>query len=147
MARLLYVEDEAWQIDDTLIPILEDEFHHSVRHCASIAEADKRLGSDLFDVVILDIMMDASRPIRFEDSAFNLLDRIRSGQYSAAGNSAHMPVIVASGVWDMVMTWKDGSRIRVADAMQRMGLTEDRCLHKPFQEDDLNALIARILAA
>ena len=141
MAEVLYLEDELWQIQGSIATVLEIEYGHSVETCSSLGEAARRLSERSWDVIVADVMMTVSTPIRFGHSVFALINRIRDGEFAPAGNGARMPIVCASGVWDMKMTWEDGERIRVVDAMTRMSIPEEGRVTKPLSEEELNSAI------
>jgi len=140
MARILLMEDENWQVK-VVIRVLEVEFGHMVMFCSTIEATDKNLRSERFDIAIVDVMMDTKGPIRYETSAFVILERIRKGDYELAGNSKNLPVVFATGVKAMEMTWKDGETIPVAEGIRRMAGHDAICVNKPFMAENLDEAV------
>src|SRR4051794_19636544 len=108
MASILYLEDEDWQIDGSLLTVLRDEFHHKVMMCTSVAKARELIRSTRYDAFVVDIMMDPLIPVSYPETPFPLLEEILAGAFVQAGNRADLPIIIVSGVLDMEMRWKDG---------------------------------------
>jgi CheY-like chemotaxis protein len=140
MAVILYLEDESWQAK-LCVSVLITEFRHKIILCHNVKAAERFLLAGPYDVLVADIMMDLNAPVTYGESAFALIDRLREGAYVKAGNPPDLPVVIATGVRDMEMTWKDGTRIKVLEAIARGLIPEGACVDKPFSAADLNAAI------
>jgi CheY-like chemotaxis protein len=101
MAKILYLEDEAWQVRSTVITFMEKELGHTVTLVKSIAEAKEALSNTPYDAVFLDIMLDLKKGfIEFENSGLLIAQFILDGRFADAGNLSTLPIVIASGVWD-----------------------------------------------
>lgn len=143
MARILYVEDDVWQVKPT-IAVLKAEYGHEIVLQTGIDNATDALTREPFDIVLFDVMLNGGKPITFAESAFELLRQIRSGAFSSASNGSDLPVIFATGVADMSMTWQDGSRVKVREGMTRMGVATGSVLIKPYTADEVHELVLRL---
>jgi CheY-like chemotaxis protein len=144
MAHVLYIEDERWQAVSA-IAVLESEYGHSVCLCNTIEEAHRTLREQAFDVVVADIMMSDNGPIRYADSVFVVLERLKANAYSQSGNHRSVPIVFATGVSDMEMIWSDGQRIQVLHAIDKIGVSREDCLLKPFSVETLHNTISRVV--
>lgn len=145
MTRVLYLEDERWQSERS-VGIALSLRGYDVIHCSTIDEADAHLLNGTWDVVILDIGLNSNKPLRYMHTSFVILERIRAGAYAALGNPRNLPVVFASGVWDMIIELDDGERRRVADLLAMMGVSGQHCVGKPIVIEDLDAAICSALA-
>lgn len=117
MARILIVEDEAPQRD--LLAVIFDEAGYKVQRAIHGRQALDIIAEELPDLVISDVMM----PVM---DGLQLCHWLKSNRATK-----NIPVILMSAA---------GSRI--AD-----GAGADAFVGKPFSLDDLEALVARLLAA
>jgi CheY-like chemotaxis protein len=145
MAKILYLEDEAWQVKDTVITFLEKELEHSVILVKSIAEATEELSSTPFDVVFLDIMLDIKGFIKFENSGLLIAQSILEGRFADAGNPPTLPIVIASGVWDATVKDAMGRGWTVEDLARTLGIPRRYFLRKPFLVDEIRQLLAQAL--
>lgn len=146
MAKILYLEDEAWQVKSTVITFMERELGHQVTLVESIAQAKEKLSTTPWDVVILDIMMNLRKGlIDFEDSGLQIAQSILEGQYASAGNPADLPIIIASGVWDATVRDAAGHGWTVEDRARSLGIPRRHFLRKPFLVDEVQAVLITAL--
>lgn len=145
MIKVLYLEDERWQSEGSVSLALQIEFGYAITNCFTIEDAHKRLQGEVWDVVILDVGLNASKALRYEESSFVILERIREGQYRSARNPPHLPVVFASGVWDMIIVMQDGSRVPVANLRTIKKVSDEHCVRKPINVDTLHTAIKAAL--
>ena len=107
MGRILYVEDEPWQVKNTVITIIERELKHTVVLVGSVAEAKEALSKTPYDVIFLDVMLDRTQGvIEMENSGLGIAKMILSGTFTSAGNPSSLPIIIASGCGILQFTMK-----------------------------------------
>ena len=146
MAKILYLEDEAWQVRGTVVTFLEKELGHTVILAQSIAEVKEALSTAAYDAVFLDIMLDANQGlIDFENSGLLIAQMIMGGQFAGAGNPATLPIIIASGVWDATVKDALGRGWTVEDRARNLGIPPRHFLRKPFLVDELDEVLAQAL--
>jgi DNA-binding response OmpR family regulator len=146
MAKILYLEDEVWQVQGTLINFLEKELGHRVSVVKSIAEATGALSSAPYDVVFLDIMLDFQKgSIEFDDSGLLIVQHILDGKFAEAGNPSTLPLIIASGIWDATVRDSSGRKWTVEDRASALGIKYDHFLRKPFLVDEVRNILERVL--
>lgn len=146
MAKILYLEDEVWQVQGTVITFLEKELGHSVTIVKSINEAMKALSSTQYDVVLLDIMLDSKQGlIEFDNSGLLLVQDILDSKFADAGNPSTIPIIIASGVWDATVKDSSGERWTVEERTSSLGIKYDHFLRKPFLVDEVRNVLERAL--
>jgi CheY-like chemotaxis protein len=142
MAKILYLEDEAWQVQSTVTTFMERELGHTVKLVLSVEDARRALSTETYDIVFLDIMLDPNRaPIEYEHSGFYLLALIQGGEFEQVGNPSGLPVVIASGVWDATMRTPDGTVSTVEDRAAQFGIPSERFLRKPFLVDEVREVI------
>jgi CheY-like chemotaxis protein len=146
MAKILYLEDEVWQVQGTVITFLEKELGHRVTVVKSIVEATGALSSAPYDVVFLDIMLDSQKGlIGFDDSGLLIVQHIQEGKFADAGNPSTLPIIIASGVWDATVRDSSGRKWTVEDRAGSLGISYDHFLRKPFLVDEVRKVLERAL--
>jgi len=146
MAAILYLEDELWQVESTVVTFMEKELRHTVTLVRSVAEAEEKLSTTPFDVVFLDIMLDLNKGIiEFENSGLQIAQFILDGKFAGAGNPATLPIIIASGVWDATVMDATGRRLPVEDWVLSLGLSQRCFLRKPFLADEMAEALGWIL--
>lgn len=146
MAKILYLEDQTWQVLGTVITYLEKGLKHEVKLVNTVSDAETELTSDVYDVIIVDIMMNQIGAIRFEESSFRLIQEILDNAFTDFGNSSETPIVIASGVWDATVTDKGEQRSTVRDLAQSFGIPQDNYLFKPFSADEIQRTLDTILA-
>lgn len=149
MAIFLYLEDEAWQVDGTVLKVILREYGHQFELVLSLEEARSRLQSHRYDGVWLDVGLNLEHgQIEFERSGLALMKQILDGEFEAAGNSSQMLVVVASGVWDTTVKGGDHSGATVETIVSALGVPPQFYLRKPFLVDELfevvNSALPRI---
>ncbi|OQY23723.1 MAG: hypothetical protein DRJ03_27215 [Chloroflexi bacterium] len=145
MARILYLEDEAWQVQSTVITFIEKELGHTVSLVKSTAEARESLSTTPYDAVFLDIMLNEKGLIEFEDSGLLIAQLILAGEFAAAGNPATLPIVVASGNWDATVRDSMGRGWTVEDRARSLGISHKRFLRKPFLADEVRDILHNVL--
>ena len=142
MANILYLEDEQWQVQGTVITFIERELGHAVSHVQSVANAETALMTDRYDVVFLDVMMDPHQGlIEFENSGLQIAQFILAGKYTAAGNPPTIPIVIASGVLDATVEDATGARSTVEGRALALGISERGFLRKPFLVDEIRDVL------
>jgi hypothetical protein len=142
MASILYLEDESWQVESTVITFIEKELGHEVMLVRSVAEAKAQLSTTPFNVVFLDVMLDLDRGlIEFENSGLQIGKLILDGTFADAGNPTTLPTVIASGVWDATAVDKAGTRLTVEDWVLSLGLQRQCFLRKPFLVDEMREVL------
>jgi len=147
--RILYVEDEGFQVRGTIDRALEIELGASVTLARSVAEARKRLQTEDFDVVILDIMMDPLHPVTVGGSSLALLDDLR-GECGAEAPASRIPIVFATAVWDLPLpvptTGGKMQRATVGSYVaDRLGDEEPIRVEKPFTGTELVKAVRKVL--
>lgn len=143
MAKLLYLEDEIWQVKGTVIVFIQKELRHSVTLVNTNEQAIRELNSTKYDAVLLDIMMVLNKgAIQFENSGLYIAQLIIDGRFNKAGNPSDLPLIVASGVWDTTIKDEHGSRWTVEDLAKSMGISHNFFLRKPFLVDEVRDVLS-----
>jgi CheY-like chemotaxis protein len=145
MARILYVEDEAWQVQSTVITFIEKELEHTVILVESIAAAIEELSTTAYDAIFLDIMLNAKGVIEFENSGLLIVQLILDGEFAAAGNLPSTPIVIVSGVWDATIKDSIGTRWTVEDRAHNLGISHQYFLRKPFLVDEVSKVLDRAL--
>lgn len=146
MARILYLEDEEWQVRNTVVTFIEKELAHTVVLVDSVEKARQELSTAVYDVVFLDIMMDRTKGlIEFENSGLQVAQDIMEGTFSGMGNPSTMPIVIASGVWDATVRNSTGTGWTVEDLAQALGISHRFFLRKPFLVDEVSAVLERAL--
>lgn len=144
--KILYLEDEAWQIEDTVVTFVEKELGHIVIVVRSAEEAKSELSRIPYDVVFLDIMMDSSRgQIDFDASGLQVAQWILEGQFGNAGNPPSLPIVIASGVWDATVKDVNGRGWTVEDRAHALGISQRSFLRKPFLVDEVREVLSQVL--
>ena len=146
MQSILYLEDEPWQVDGTVVSVLRIEYAYQVKVVASADKAEAELQKSKYDALVVDIMLDPNKPISYQKSAFEMLGRIKEGVFAPFGNEVSVPVVIASGVLDAVVTWLDGERIKVREGLSRIGIASECCIAKPFTAEELHMAIQSAIA-
>lgn len=142
MGRILYVEDEPWQVKNTVITIIERELKHTVVLVGSVAEAKEALSKTPYDVIFLDVMLDRTQGvIEMENSGLGIAKMILSGTFTSAGNPSSLPIIIASGVWDTTVHDEAGNRWVVEDIAKALGIPRRNFLRKPFLVDEVQEIL------
>lgn len=142
---ILYLEDEAWQSVGSVSLALSIASEFDVQDCATIAQARAFLSERKWDAVLLDIGLNSNKPLVYEDTSFIVLNEIKEGKFSAIGNGPELPVIFASGVWDMHIQMPDSSRKRVSEVITNLGVEIKHCVSKPIRMDQLIKAIRRAI--
>ena len=142
MAKILYLEDEKWQIEHSVCTRLEIEFGHEITIVKNLKDAIAILNHVDFDVIIVDIMLNPRNPITYETSGFALLSRLLKEDSGKGTNALKYRVVVATGVLDKSATSLDGSRISVANGLAALGIADKQCVKKPFSAEELNDAIS-----
>jgi CheY-like chemotaxis protein len=145
MAKILYLEDEAWQVQSTVITFVEKELGHAVTLVKSIAEASEALSAKRYDAVFLDIMLNLKEVIEFENSGLQVAQLILDGTFADAGNPATLPIIIASGVWDATVKDSRDNRWTVEDRARALGISHRHFLRKPFLADEVREILEQSL--
>ena len=146
MARILYLEDEVWQVKGTVITFMERELGHAVTLVESIAEAKEELSTNHYDAVFLDIMLDPRKGlIEFDNSGLLIAQLILNGEFASAGNPSTLPIVIASGVWDATVRNLMGTRWTVEDLALSFGIPYQRFLRKPFLVDEVCKVLRQAL--
>ena len=146
MAKILYLEDEAWQVKGTVITFLRKELGHEVTLVKSMSEAKEQLSTTVCDAVLLDIMLDLKRGIiEFENSGLLIAQLILDGEFADAGNPPTLPIVIASGVWDATAVDAPGRRLTVEDWAKSLGISHRFFLRKPFLSDELREVLGQAL--
>jgi CheY-like chemotaxis protein len=146
MAKILYLEDEGWQVQNTVITFMEKELGHTVKLVSSIEETTNELSTIAYDVVFLDIMLDLKKGlIEFENSGLQIIQLILADQFATAGNPSTLPIIIASGVWDATIKDSVGTGWTVEDRVRALGISYKCFLRKPFLVDEVQEVLARAL--
>lgn len=146
MAKILYLEDEAWQVENTVITFMKKELGHTVVLVDSIEEAKKELSTTAYDAVFLDIMLDHKRGlIEFENSGLQIAQFILDSKFADAGNPATLPIIIASGVWDATVRNSRGRGWTVEDRARALGIHYRYFLRKPFLVEEVCEVLDRAL--
>jgi CheY-like chemotaxis protein len=147
MANLLYLDDEPWQLENTVLTFLRKELGHSITMTKSIQEADHALSSATYDIACLDIMMDSNMgSIQFEESGLKIAQWIMSGKYTHVGNGPELPIIIASGFWDITVKNLEETKGTVEEYATSLGIPKDSLLRKPFLADEIENVITRALS-
>lgn len=146
MAQILYLEDEVWQVENTVITFMQRELGHSVTLVSSIDEARQELATSTYDIVFLDIMLDPKHLIEFTNSALLILKLILDGAFIDAGNPPTVPIVIASGVWDATVRNSTGTGWTVEDLARSLGISHRFFLRKPFLGDEVQEVLERALA-
>ncbi len=144
--RVLYVEDEAWQVEGTVTTVLEIELGADVTVVGSAYEARMALRRGPFDVIVLDVMMDPRKALRLRETSLWLAKQVRDG---SLGRNRTTPIVLATGVWDLPMTvQREGGALeqtRVGEEARRL-LGEDLAyLSKPYTGGQLASKIREVL--
>jgi CheY-like chemotaxis protein len=143
MATILYLEDEVWQVEGTVLTILEKKLGHKVTLVKSVEEATIQLSAVQFDVIVLDVMMDPRQGyIELEKSGLQIALQILNGEYSPAGNPPTMRMIVASGVWDATVQDASGTRWTVEEYVHSIGIPQGCSLRKPFLVKEIDKVMS-----
>ena len=137
--RILYLEDERWQSEGSVSLALKVDFDYEVQDCFSIEEAHKFLRSTKWDAVVLDIGLNSNRALKYEETSFIVLERIRAGEYPE--NPPNLPVVFASGVWDMIVEMEGGKRKKVAEIRRSLKVRDSHCVGKPIDVEELHRAI------
>jgi len=146
MARILYLEDESWQVQSTVITFMEKELGHTVSLVESLAEVEEELSTTPYDAVFLDIMLDLKKGfIEFENSGLHIAQLILDGKFADAGNPSTLPIVVASGVWDATVRDSMGRGWTVEDRAHSLGISHRYFLRKPFLVDEVRKVLERVL--
>jgi DNA-binding response OmpR family regulator len=146
MARILYLEEQAWQVDKTVIIYMERELGHVVTLVKSVDEIESELSTNSYDAVFLDIMLDRSKGIiEFENSGLLIAQRILNGKYETAGNPSTLPIVLASGVWDATIRDLAGRTWTVEDFVRHLGIPGLFYLRKPFLVDEVEEILKKVL--
>jgi hypothetical protein len=136
------VEDEAWQVEHTVLIVMEKELGHEIVLVQSIEEAERSLRSEPFDFVFIDVMLKPTKGvIELEKSGLQIAQRILDNVFANAGNPSSLPVIVASGVWDATIRDQAGDSLVVRDKALSMGIPEACFLRKPFLVEEVEELL------
>lgn len=146
MANVLYLEDEIWQVESTVVIFMERELGHSVVLTKSIAETREQLSSHSFDVVILDILVDMTRgQIELENSGLMIAQQLLEEEFASAGNPSTLPIIIASGVWDATVRDSSGTGLTVEDRADALGISQALFLRKPFLAEEVGKVLDEAL--
>jgi CheY-like chemotaxis protein len=146
MAKILYLEDEPWQVESTVITVMEKEFGHDVTLVKSTDEALAALSTTAYDAVFLDIMMHyKAGAIDFENSGLLVAQRILDGEFAAVGNPSTLPIVIASGVWDSTVTNATNVRWTVEDRARSLGIPSHCFLRKPFLAGEVHDVLEQAL--
>jgi CheY-like chemotaxis protein len=146
MANILYLEDEAWQVESTVIVFVERELGHTVTLTETISGAREQLSNRSFDVVFLDVMVDMAKGhIELENSGLKIAQEILDGEFAGAGNPPTMPIIIASGVWDATVKDAGGTGWTVEDRAHALGISQRHFLRKPFLADEVDSTLKEAL--
>jgi CheY-like chemotaxis protein len=146
MAKILYLEDEPWQVQNTVVTFMEKELGHTVRLVKSIEETRRELSTRPYHVLFLDIMMDPQKGlIEFENSGLQIIQLVLENRFAQAGNPAGLPIIIASGVWDATVKDAQGRGWTVEDRARALGISYRYFLRKPFLVDEVGQVLARVL--
>lgn len=146
MAKILYLEDERWQVQGTVITFIEKELGHDVNLVTTVAEAQEALSIITYDIVFLDIMMDPTQgSIEFENSGLLIAQSILEDKFAEAGNPSSLPIVIASGVWDATVNNTTHKGLVVTDYAQRLEIPEEHFLHKPFTADEVQTILVLAL--
>lgn len=146
MAKILYLEDEKWQVEGTVITIMEKEYGHDVTLVQTVEIAHQNLMDTSYDIVILDIMTNSIKGIiDFDESGFKIAKLLLDGKYEESGNSPETPIVIASGVWDMTIREANGDEKTVLAKAREMGIKNKMFLRKPFTVDELEAIFNLII--
>jgi len=146
VCRILYVEDEPWQVKNTVITVIEKELQYTVDLAGSVTDAKEALSTTKYDVVFLDVMLDRTKGvIELENSGLSIARMILGGIFAAAGNPPTLPIIIASGVWDTTVHDEDGNRWVVEDIAKSLGIPRDNFLRKPFLSDEVQKMLKSLV--
>jgi CheY-like chemotaxis protein len=146
VANILYLEDETWQVQSTVITFLERELGHTVTLVGSTDDARKELSATPYDAVFLDIMLDLNQgTIDFEKSGLMIAQLVLNGEFEEAGNPPTLPTIIASGVWDATVKNSMGRGWTVEDRARSLGISHRYFLHKPFLIDEVRQVLEQAL--
>lgn len=146
MANILYLEDEPWQVEGTVTTLMEVEFGHQVTVVNSLEEAEAALSAREYDAVFLDIMLSSrSGMINFNDSGLRLAQLTQMGAFEHAGNTAALPIVIASGVWDATVQEPGGGRLSLEACVLSMGIPGRSFLRKPFLAEELALALQSVL--
>lgn len=146
MCKILYVEDEPWQVKNTVITVIEKELHYAVDLASSVTDAKVMLSTNQYDVVFLDVMLDKTKGvIKSENSGLGVAKMILSGTFTDAGNSPALPIIIASGVWDTTVQDEEGNRWKVEDFAKSLGIPRTNFLRKPFLVDEVREILKSLV--
>lgn len=146
MCRILYVEDESWQVKNTVITVIERELQYTVDLAGSVAEATAMLSTNRYDVVFLDVMLDKTKGvIEFENSGLGIARMVLKGTFTDAGNPSTLPIIIASGVWDTTVHDEEKNRWVVEDFAKSLGIPRANFLRKPFLVDEVQEILKSLV--
>jgi CheY-like chemotaxis protein len=146
MGRILYLENQAVLVKGTVATFITRKLKHQVDLVVSLAEAQAELAHTKYDAVLIDILLDSrSGLIRFEESGLALAEQLLAGEYTAAGNPAATPIIIASGNWDATVVDQSGQRSTVEERAWDMGIPKRNFFRKPFLTEEIIQLLRWLL--
>jgi hypothetical protein len=137
--RLLYVEDESFQVGRAMMAVLRAELGAEVKVANTVEAARDLLMKTPFEAVILDVSADPGRPIVPPESFLVLAAELREGRYGVV-NPAGSPLVFATAVWDLpvvveterAQAWTYGGRTVKDVACSILGSEKPIVLQKPF---------------
>lgn len=147
MTKILYLEDEMWQVENTIITFMRKELGLTVDLVTTTDEAIKELSTNVYDAVFLDVMLDlTSGSIKYNNSGLLIAKLILDGEFIDSGNPTNIPIIIASGVWDTTVTDQNGSEFTVEDRARSLGIPYSYFLRKPFLVDEVKTILQKALS-
>ena len=138
---VLYLEDEQSKARH-FARRLKREFDLEVDPVQSVSQATDKLSTRSYSLIIIDIMMDPSETIKWNNSGFALIAKIDSGDSESAGNGPDTPIIVTTAVGgSYVEVDNTGNLVLVEEALNRLTTRNLQVIRNPWPVEGEGSLV------